>query len=147
MSRAARIALVATAVFAVSGFLSGLLIDEYDGIVGAVEWMLRTLVVISAAVALAAAFVLVLRLRRRVRSRPLGWALTAVAAVAFTFFVIQPVMYAVYLTISRHGGRCTRRPCAAIGPPGLRRSDLRFPRPRCQRRPVDEPACALSTGR
>lgn len=98
MSRAARIALVATALFVVSGILSGLLIDEYDGIVGAVEWVLRTLVVISAAVALAAAFVLVLRLRRRVKSRPVGWAVTAVAVVAFAFFVIQPVVFAVYLT-------------------------------------------------
>jgi hypothetical protein len=61
MSRAARIALVVTAVLAVSRILSGLLTDEYDGIVGAVEWALRTFVVISAAVALAAAFVLVLQ--------------------------------------------------------------------------------------
>jgi len=56
MSRAARAALAATVVFAVSGILSGRLIDEYDGAAGALEWVLRTLVVISAAVALAAAF-------------------------------------------------------------------------------------------
>ena len=98
MSRAARIALVATAVFVGCGVMSGLLSDEYDGIVGAVEWALRTLVVISAAVALAAAFVLVLRLRRRVKPRPLGWALSAAVVVAFAFFVIQPVLFAVYLT-------------------------------------------------
>jgi hypothetical protein len=61
MSRAARTALVAVVVFAVSGTVSGLLIDEYGGVLGVVEWVLRTLVVISAAVALGAAFVLVLR--------------------------------------------------------------------------------------
>ena len=72
MSRTARLALVATLVFAVSGVASGLLIDEYGGAVGALEWVLRTLVVISAAVALGAAFVLVLRLRHRVRPRALG---------------------------------------------------------------------------
>ena len=98
MSNAARTVLAATAVFAVSGVLSGLLIDEYGGAAGALEWMLRTLVVISALVALGAGFVLVVRLRRHMRPRPLGWALTAVAAMAFTFFVIQPVVYAVYLT-------------------------------------------------
>ena len=67
MSRTARTALAATVLFAVSGALSGLLIDEYGGAAGALEWGLRTLVVISAAVALGAAFVLVLRLRHRVR--------------------------------------------------------------------------------
>src|SRR5918997_5698313 len=98
MSRAARIALAATVVFAVSGTLSGLLIDEYGGVAGAADWVLRTLVVVSAAVALAAAFVLVLRLRHRVKPRPLGWALTVVAAAVFAFFVFQPVVFAVYLT-------------------------------------------------
>jgi pimeloyl-ACP methyl ester carboxylesterase len=93
-----RIALAATVVFAVSGILSGLLIDEYDGAAGAAEWVLRTLVVISAAVALGAAFLLVLRLRRRVKLRPLGWALTVVATAAFAFFVVQPAVFAVYLT-------------------------------------------------
>src|SRR4051794_13066452 len=98
MPRAARAALAATVVFAVSGVLSGLLIDEYGGVAGALEWVLRTLVVASAAVALAAALVLVLRLRRRVRPRPLGWALAVVAAAAFAFFGVQPVVYAGYLT-------------------------------------------------
>jgi uncharacterized protein len=98
MPRAARAALAATVVFAVSGVLSGLLIDEYGGVTGALEWVLRTLVVASAAVALAAALVLVLRLRRRMRPRPLGWAPAVVAAAAFAFFVVQPVVYAVYLT-------------------------------------------------
>jgi hypothetical protein len=95
MSRAAQIALIASAAFVGCGVMSGLLIDEYGGIVGEVEWVLRTLVVISAAVALAAAFVLVLRLRRRVKPRPLGWILTAASVVAFAFFVIQPVVFAV----------------------------------------------------
>ena len=98
MSRVARTALVATAVFVVSGVLSGLLIDEHDGLAGALEWALRTAVVISMAVALVAAFVLVLRQRRRVRSRVLGWALAAIGSLAFLFFVVQPVVAAVYLT-------------------------------------------------
>ena len=98
MPRAARTALAATVVFAVSGALSGLLIDEHGGVAGALEWVLRTLVVISAAVALGAAFLLVLRLRNRVKPRALGWALTAVATVAFAFLIVQPVVFAVYLT-------------------------------------------------
>ena len=60
--------------------------------------MLRTLVVISVAVALGAAFLLVLRLRRRVKPRPLSWALTVIAAASFAFFVVQPAVFAVYLT-------------------------------------------------
>src|SRR5436305_5311980 len=98
MSRAARIALAATAVFAVAGAASGLLLDEYGGVLGALEWTLRTLVVASAAVALGAGLVLVLRLRRRVRSRPLGWVLAVLAAAAFAFFVVQPAGFAVYLS-------------------------------------------------
>ena len=98
MSRAARIALAAIAVFAVSAPLSGLLIDEYGGAAGALEWVLRSLVVVSTALALGAAFVLVLRLRRRVRPRPLGWALTVLASAVFAFFVVQPAVFAVYLT-------------------------------------------------
>jgi pimeloyl-ACP methyl ester carboxylesterase len=98
MSRTGRIATAATAVFAVTGALSGALIDEYGGVAGALEWVLRTLVVVSLAVALGAAFVLVVRLRRRVTPRPLAWGLTAVAAVGFLFFVVQPSVFAVYLT-------------------------------------------------
>ena len=64
MSRTARTALAATAVFAVSGALSGLLIDEYGGPAGALEWVLRTLVVASGAVAVGAGFVLVLIITR-----------------------------------------------------------------------------------
>jgi uncharacterized protein len=97
MSRTARIALAAGAVFAVSGLLSGVLLDEYGGVAGALEWLLRTLVVVSGIVALTAAFVLVLRLRR-LRPRPLGWAVTVVAAAAFAFFVAQPAVFAVYLS-------------------------------------------------
>jgi hypothetical protein len=33
-----------------------------------------------------------------VKPRPLGWALTVIAAAVFTFFVVQPVVFAVYLT-------------------------------------------------
>jgi pimeloyl-ACP methyl ester carboxylesterase len=98
MSRTARTALAATAVFAVSGAVSGLLIDAYGGVAGALEWVARTLVVVSGAVALGAALVLVLRVGRGVRPRPLGWVLTAVAAAAFAFFVAQPSVFAVYLT-------------------------------------------------
>jgi len=98
MSRAARTALAATLLFALSGVLSGALIDEYGGAAGALEWALRTLVVISAAVALATAFVLVLRLRHRVTPRFLRWPLTVAAAAAFAFFVVQPTVFAVYLT-------------------------------------------------
>ena len=93
-----RVALLAASVFVVAGVASGQLIDTYGGAAGAVEWVLRTLVVISLAVALAAAFVLVLRVRRRVSPRPLAWALTAVATVAFVFFVAQPTVFAVYLS-------------------------------------------------
>jgi hypothetical protein len=98
MSRAARITLAASAVFAVSGALSGLLIDEYGGAVGVLEWILRTLVVLSAAVALSAGLVLVLRLRRGSGPRPLRWLLTAVATLGFLFVVVQPSVFAVYLT-------------------------------------------------
>jgi pimeloyl-ACP methyl ester carboxylesterase len=98
MSRTARLALAAAAVLAGSGALSGLLIDEYGGVLGGLEWVARTLVVVSAAIALAAGLVLVLRLRHRVRSRLLGWALAAVAAAAFAFAVVQPVAFGVYLT-------------------------------------------------
>ena len=47
-----RIALLAASVFVVAGVASGQLIDTYGGAAGAVEWVLRTLVVISLAVAL-----------------------------------------------------------------------------------------------
>jgi hypothetical protein len=83
--------------FGVSGALSGLLIDEYDGVAGVLEWVLRTLVT-SAVLALGAGLLLVLRLRHRMKPRPLGWALTLVAAAAFDFFIVQPVVFAVYLT-------------------------------------------------
>jgi pimeloyl-ACP methyl ester carboxylesterase len=98
VSRTARTALVAAAVFALSGTGSGLLIDEHGGAGGALEWVLRTLVVVAAGVALAAGLLLVLRLRRRIRPRPLAWAVTAVAALGFVFFVAQPAVYALYLS-------------------------------------------------
>jgi pimeloyl-ACP methyl ester carboxylesterase len=98
MSRTARTGLAATVVLAVAGTGSGLLIDEYGGAAGGLEWLLRTLVVVSAAVALGAGFVAVLRLRRRVPSRPLGWALGVATAAAFAFFVVQPAGFAIYLS-------------------------------------------------
>ncbi len=85
-----RTALIATAVFALTGVSSGLLLGER----GPLEWLLRTAVVASAAVALAAGLVLVLRIRRR----RFGWALAVPAAAAFAFFVVQPAVYAVYLS-------------------------------------------------
>src|SRR3954463_5071201 len=97
MSRVARIALAAALAFALAGVLSGLLIDEYGGALGTLEWLLRTLVVASGALALVLGFVLALRARRHVRSRALGWALGAVAAAAFVFFVVQPTGFAIYL--------------------------------------------------
>jgi pimeloyl-ACP methyl ester carboxylesterase len=98
MSRTAKVTLAATAVFAASGLSSGLLFDEYGGVLGAVETVLRMIVVVSAAVMLAGAFVLVLRLRRRPRSRVAGWLLAAVASVAFIWLAAVPVGYGVYLT-------------------------------------------------
>src|SRR3954447_11400445 len=98
MSRTAGIALIAAAVLAIAGVGSGLLLDEGGGATGALEWALRTLVVISAVVALGGGVVLVLGVRRRVRVRPLGWALALLAAAVFVFFVVQPAGYAVYLS-------------------------------------------------
>ena len=98
MSRLAAVELAAAVVFAVAGILSGLLIDEYGGVVGALEWVLRTLVVVAAVVATVGGALLVLRLRRRVRPRPVGWAVAIVALIAFVWFVAVPVGYGVYLT-------------------------------------------------
>src|SRR4051794_6689235 len=89
MSRAARITLVATGVLLLAGLVSGLLIDRHDGLGGAVEWALRTAVVVATVVVLAGGLVLVLRVRRVVRSRVAGWALAAVAGLAFAFFILQ----------------------------------------------------------
>jgi pimeloyl-ACP methyl ester carboxylesterase len=97
MSRTAAITLVATLVFIVSGGLSGLLMDEYGGVLGAFEWLLRTLVVVSLPIALGAAFVLILRLRQRLKPRAVRWPVTLVATAAFVFLVVQPTVYAVYL--------------------------------------------------
>ena len=72
MTRTARIATAAWAVLAVAGIASGLLIEHRSGAAGALEWALRTLVVIAAPVALVATLALLLRLRRR-GPRPLGW--------------------------------------------------------------------------
>ena len=55
----------------VAGITSGLLIEHRSGAAGALEWALRTLVVIAAPVALIATLALLLRLRRR-GPRPAG---------------------------------------------------------------------------
>lgn len=86
------------AVFLVAGALSGLLLNERGGVLGAIEWGLRTLVVLAAAVFIVATLVLVLRVRRRLRSRVLGWLLGVVAALGFAWFVAIPVGFGVYLT-------------------------------------------------
>ena len=98
VSRLAVVTLAAAVVFAVAGILSGLLIDEHGGVVGALEWVLRTLVVVAAVVAIVGGALLVLRLRRRVRPRPVGWAVAIAALIAFVWFVAVPVGYGVYLT-------------------------------------------------
>jgi uncharacterized protein len=98
MSRTARLTVAAAATFAVTGALSGLLIDEHGGLAGALEWLLRTVVVISALLAVGGGLVLAARLRRRAPSRLVGLPLAAVAVLGFVFFVAQPVLFAVYLT-------------------------------------------------
>jgi alpha-beta hydrolase superfamily lysophospholipase len=97
-SRLALATLVSAVTFVAAGVASGLLIDEYGGVLGALEWLLRTLVVIAAVVFIVAGAVLVLRVRRRVRSRPLGWLLAVVAFLAFVWLAAVPVGYSVYLT-------------------------------------------------
>ena len=97
-SRPALTTLVAAVTFVIAGALSGLLIDEYGGVLGALEWVLRTVVVIAAAVFVVAALVLVARVRRHVRPRPLGWLLAVAAVLAFAWFVAVPVGFGVYLT-------------------------------------------------
>jgi len=96
--RAAPTALAAALTFVVAGVLSGLLIDEYGGVLGTLEWVLRTVVVIAAAVFIAAGLVLVARVRRRVRRRWLGWLAAVAAVLAFAWFVAAPVGFGVYLT-------------------------------------------------
>jgi fermentation-respiration switch protein FrsA (DUF1100 family) len=98
MSRIAAVTATAAAVLAAAGFASGRMLGEHAGAGGALEWLLRTLVVISAAVFVAGGAVLVLRVRRRVRPRPLGWAVAVLAAAAFAWVVAIPVAYGVYLT-------------------------------------------------
>ncbi|MDP1846580.1 MAG: alpha/beta fold hydrolase [Solirubrobacteraceae bacterium] len=90
--------LAAAITFVVAGLLSGLLIDEHGGALGALEWVLRTLVVIAAVVFVVAGAVLVTRVRGRVRSRPLGWLLACSAFLAFAWLVAIPVGFGVYLT-------------------------------------------------
>lgn len=81
-----------------TGISSGLLLDEHDGFLGALEWVLRTAVVVAAAVFIVAGVLLALGVRRRVRSRPLGWLVAIAAVLAFAWFIAIPVGFAVYLT-------------------------------------------------
>ena len=97
MTRTARIATAAWVVLAVAGIASGLLIEHRSGAIGALEWALRTLVVVAAPVALIATLALLLRLRRH-GPRPAGWAAAIAASLAFLVLVAIPVGYAVYLT-------------------------------------------------
>lgn len=90
--------LLSAVTFVAAGLASGLLIDEYGGVLGALEWLLRTLVVLAAVVFIVAGSVLVLRVRRRVRSRPLGWLLAVAAFLAFIWLAAVPVGYSLYLT-------------------------------------------------
>ena len=81
-----------------AGGLSGLLIDEYGGVLGALEWLLRTLVVIGAVLFIVGGLAAVLGLRRVVRPRPLGWLIAVAAALVFVWFVAVPVGFGVYLS-------------------------------------------------
>jgi pimeloyl-ACP methyl ester carboxylesterase len=98
MPRSGRVTAVAAAVFVVAGVLSGVSIDTRGGLAGALELLLRTIVVAAAALAVGAGFVALSSVRRRVRPRPLGWATTVVAWAAFAWLVAVPVLYSVYLT-------------------------------------------------
>jgi hypothetical protein len=61
--RAAVAAVVGALLLGVAGVLSGLLIDEYGGVLGALEWLLRTLVVMGAGLFIVGGLVVVLSLR------------------------------------------------------------------------------------
>ena len=84
--------------FGMAGVLSGLMIDEYGGALGALEWLLRTLVVIGACLFVVGGLVVTLGLRKLVRPRPLGWLLAVAVAVVFVWFIAVRVGFGVYLT-------------------------------------------------
>jgi len=98
MSRTGATTVSAAIALAFAGTLSGLLIDESGGLTGAFEWLLRTIVVVAAAVAIGGGVMLAARVRRRIRPRPLGWVAAGLATVAFAWVVALPVAYGVYLT-------------------------------------------------
>src|SRR4051794_31789448 len=98
MSHLAALTAAAAVAFVVAGALSGALLDARGGAAGALEWVLRTVTVLAAAVTVVGGLVLVVRVRRRIRPRPLGWLVAALAAAAFLWVVAIPVAYAVYLT-------------------------------------------------
>lgn len=96
--RAATAAVAGALTFVVAGFLSGLLIDEYGGVLGGLEWLLRTLVVIGAGLFIVGGILVILGLRRLVRPRPLGWLIAVAACLVFVWFVAVPVGFGVYLS-------------------------------------------------
>ena len=97
-SRAGVAAVVGALTFGVAGVLSGQLIDERGGVLGALEWLLRTLVVIGACLFIVGGLVVVFRLRKLVRPRPLGWLIALAVALVFAWFVAVPIGFGVYLT-------------------------------------------------
>jgi pimeloyl-ACP methyl ester carboxylesterase len=98
MPRIARVTAAAAVVLAAAGLLSGVLIDERSGLVGALETVLRTIVVAAAAIAVAGGFVLIARAGRGVRRGPVGWAAAVAGVAAFAWFVAIPIGFGVYLT-------------------------------------------------
>ena len=121
------VTVIGALTFAAAGVLSGLLIDEYGGVLGALEWLLRTLVVIGAALFIVGGLVLVLRLRRLVRPRPLGWLIAVAAFLVVVWFVAIPVGFSVYLSHlpSRREARdsdlgAAKEPVTLTGADGLR---------------------------
>ena len=96
--RAGVAAAVGAAIVGVAGALSGLLIDEHGGVLGALEWLLRTLVVIGAVLFIIGGLAFVLGLRRLMRPRLVGWLIAVAAALVFVWFVAVPVGFGVYLS-------------------------------------------------
>jgi pimeloyl-ACP methyl ester carboxylesterase len=96
--RAGVAAVAGALTFGLAGVLSGQLIDEYGGLLGALEWLLRTLVVIGACLFIVGGLVAVFGLRKLVRPRPLGWLIAVAVALGFAWFVAVPIGFGVYLT-------------------------------------------------
>jgi uncharacterized protein len=97
-SRLARATLAAGLIFLAAGALSGLWLDERGGVLDAVEWVLRTLVVLAAFVFVVGSLGLALRARRLSKRRPVGWLLAMAAFAGVTWLVAIPVGYGVYVS-------------------------------------------------